>query len=182
MKIGLIGKMCSGKTHVAKNLARRCALKKFAFADKLKEITNDLFLINTKDRKLLQEVGHAMRVIDPYVWINYLLYKIKDENRIIIDDIRYPNELEALRDNGFTIIKLNVSKTTQKERLMHTYPNTYQLHLDRLNHESEMHIDTMEADYIINSDKNVIENILKAVDPYYGKTVDSSSTITSSMF
>ena len=182
MKIGLIGKMCSGKTYVGNILSRRCALKKFAFADKLKEITRDLFLMNTKDRKLLQDVGQAMRVIDPYVWINYLLYKIKDEDRVIVDDIRYPNELEALRDRGFTIIKLVVDKDTQKDRLMITYPDTYHLHLDRLNHESETYIDTMEADYIINSDKNVIENILQAIDSYYGKSVDSSSTLSVSSF
>ena len=33
MKIGLVGKMGSGKTYVGNILSRRCALKKFAFAD-----------------------------------------------------------------------------------------------------------------------------------------------------
>ena len=71
MKIGLIGKMCSGKTHVSNILSRHCALKKFAFADKVKDIAKDLFNMKQKNRKLLQEIGQSMRDIDPNVWINY---------------------------------------------------------------------------------------------------------------
>ena len=72
MKIGLIGKMCSGKTYVGNILSRRCALKKFAFADKVKDIAKDLFGMKNKDRALLQQIGQSMRNIDPNVWINYL--------------------------------------------------------------------------------------------------------------
>jgi dephospho-CoA kinase len=182
MKIALVGKMCSGKTHVSNILSRRCALKKFAFADKVKEIAKDLFNMKHKNRELLQKIGQSMRVIDKYVWINYLLYKINNEDRVIIDDVRYPNELIALRDRGFIIIKLIVDKDTQRERLIQTYPNTFQEHFDRLNHESEIHIDNMEGDFTIKSDENVIENILECIDPYYGKSLDSSSTLSASMF
>ena len=182
MKIGLVGKMCAGKTHVSNILSRRCALKKFAFADKVKDIARDLFNMKQKNRELLQKIGQSMRVIDQYVWINYLLYKINDEERIIVDDIRYPNELKALQDRGFIIIKLIVDKNTQKKRLIETYPNNYSEHLDRLNHESETHIDKLECDFEINSDENVIENILKFIDPYYGKSLPSSSTLSASMF
>lgn len=94
--------MC--KTHISNILSRICALKKFAFADKVKEIAKDLFNMKHKNRELLQKIGQSMRVIDKYVWINYLLYKINNEDRVIIDDIRYPNEL-ILRDRGFIIIK-----------------------------------------------------------------------------
>ena len=152
MKIALIGKMCSGKTYVSSILMRRCALKKFAFADKVKEVAKDLFNMNRKDRKLLQHIGQSMRNIDQHVWINYLLYKIEDEDRVIIDDVRYPNELQALRERDFIIIKLIVDKETQQKRLMETYPNNYTEHIDNMNHISEMHIDKMEADYEIKSD------------------------------
>lgn len=176
MKIAIIGRMCAGKSYVSKNLSRRCALKQFAFADKIKEIARDLFHMENKDRKLLQQIGQSMRLIDPYVWINYLVFSIDGKDRIIVDDVRYPNEMQALRERGFTIIKLIVDKDTQINRLMNTYPDTYVQHIDRLNHESESYVDKMDADHIIKSDEHVIENILKAVDPYYGKTVDSSST------
>ena len=182
MKIALIGKMCSGKTYVSKILMRRCALKKFAFADKVKEVAKDLFNMNQKDRKLLQQIGQSMRNIDQYVWINYLLYKIENEDRVIIDDVRYPNELQALREREFIVIKLIVDKETQQKRLMETYPNNYMEHIDNMNHISEMHIDKLKADYEIKSDEHVIENILKAIDPYYGKSLPSSTVLSASSF
>ena len=113
-----------------------------------------------------------MRVIDPYVWINYLLYKINDEDRVIVDDIRYPNELLALQERDFIIIKLVVDEKTQRKRLIETYPDNYQEHLDRLNHESESHINQLKCDFEIVSDENVIENIMKCIDPYYGKYIN----------
>ena len=182
MKVAIVGKMCSGKSYVSKILARRCALKQFAFADKVKEIAKDLFNMNHKDRKLLQQIGAGMRIIDEYVWINYLIFSMDGEDRVIIDDVRYPNELQALRERGFTIIKLTVDKETQINRLMETYPNTYVQHIDRLNHESESYVDKMDVDYIIKSDTYVIENILKALDPYYGKSLPSSATLSVSSF
>jgi dephospho-CoA kinase len=182
MKVGLIGKMCSGKTYVSCVLSRRCALKKFAFADKVKEIAVDLFGMEKKDRKLLQQIGQSMRDIDENVWINYLIKSTKNKDRIIIDDIRYPNELETLKKNGFTIIKLVIDDKTQEERIMSTYPEMYEQHLNNRNHKSEIYIDSMKADYEIVSDENVIENILKSIDPYYGKSIPSSAIISSSWF
>ena len=88
----------------------------------------------------------------------------------------------ALQERDFIIIKLVVDEKTQRKRLIETYPNNYQEHLDKLNHESESYIDQLECDYEINSDENVIENIMKCIDPYYGKTLPSSSTICASMF
>jgi len=71
------------------------------------------------------------------------------------------------------LIKIHIEKDLFK-------PNTFQEHFDRLNHESEIHIDNMEGDFTIKSYENVIENILECIDPYYGKSLDSSSS--ASMF
>lgn len=182
MKIGIIGKMCSGKTHVSKILSRRCALKKFAFADKVKEIAVELFDMKQKNRHLLQSIGHSMRNIDNNVWVNYLIKNMQNEDRVIIDDVRYPNELNALLKEDFIIIKLIVDEQTQKERLMETYPETYENHLNNRNHISEKYVDMMKCHYAIKSDENVIENIMKAIDPYYGKSLPSTATISSSSF
>ena len=184
MKIALIGKICSGKTYVSNILSRRCALKKYSFSDKLKSVAKDLFDMQHKDRVLLQKLGQSMRDIDPYVWINYLLFTINKDTfgRIIVDDVRFPNELMALRERGFIIIKLVVDKDLQKRRIMETYPLDYDKHFESLSDESEIHVDNMEGDFTIKSDENVIENILECIDPYYGKGLDSSSTISSSSF
>ena len=65
---------------------------------------------------------------------------------------------------------------------METYPKNYMEHIDNMNHISEMHIDQMKADYEIKSDEHVIENILKAIDPYHDKSLPSSSLISASSF
>jgi hypothetical protein len=184
MKIALLGKICSGKTYVSNALSRRCALKQYSFADKLKSVAKDLFNMHYKDRVLLQKLGKSMRDIDPYVWINYLLFTIDKDTfgRFIVDDVRFPNELMALKERGFIIIKLVVDKDVQKRRIMETYPLDYDKHLESLSDESEIHIDNMEGDFTVKSDENVIENIMKCIDPYYGQGVDSNVTISASLF
>jgi dephospho-CoA kinase len=166
MKIGLCGKMCAGKSFVANRLAEEYQAKIFSFAGKVKEIARDLFNMKEKDRKLLQDIGKKMRDIDKNVWIDYVLRKTENINNVIVDDIRYPNELKALRDDGFIIFKLTIPEEDRIERIKQTYPNDFQEHLERLNHESEMHITKLDADYTILSNSNTIDtikNLLKMV-------------------
>ena len=159
MKIGLCGKMCAGKSFVANRLAEEYEATIFSFAGKVKEIARDLFDMQEKDRKLLQDIGKKMRDIDKNVWINYLLRKTENITNVIVDDVRYPNELKALRENGFIIFKLTIPEEDRILRIKQTYPNNFQEHLERLNHESEMHIDKLDADYTILSNLNTIKTI-----------------------
>ena len=41
-----------------------------------------------------------MREIDPDVWINYVLNRTKNEQYLIVDDVRYKNEIKALKNKG----------------------------------------------------------------------------------
>lgn len=159
MKIAFIGKICTGKTYISKQLANIHNCKIFSFASKIKELAADLFDMKQKDRKLLQDLGEKMREINYNVWVNYLIKKIKDEERVIIDDLRYTNEYNALRENGFIIIKLEISKEEQINRIKKTYPNTYQEHISRLNHVSETNGDNLHAHLTVKSDENALQKI-----------------------
>ena len=57
MKLAFIGKICSGKSFLSKQIADIYDCKIFSFASKLKEIASDLFDMQQKDRKLLQDLG-----------------------------------------------------------------------------------------------------------------------------
>ena len=46
-----------------------------------------------------QNIGTKMREIDKDIWIKYILKNIKNEDSIIIDDVRYLNELLSRRHN-----------------------------------------------------------------------------------
>ena len=71
------------------------------------------------------------------VWVDYLLDQIEGVGKIIVDDIRYENELVALKKRGFIIIYLGIDKETQLKRLQATYPDTWKEHVENINHQSE---------------------------------------------
>ena len=94
-------------------------------------------------------------------------------SNIVIDDLRYPNELEMLRKYNFTIIKLCISRSLQTERLKITYPKTYKEHLERLDHKPESYYNIMAFDKEINIVKN--ENI-KEVQVILGTVMGLSNS------
>ena len=66
IKIGLVGKAGTGKDTVAAYLVAVYGFRKFAFADKLKEIDTELFgPTGGKNRKRLQEFGQLFSVLVP---------------------------------------------------------------------------------------------------------------------
>ena len=134
MRVGVLGKMCAGKTTLANALVKQ-GYTRMAFADKVKEIARELFGMTSKDRPLLQAIGQGMRNIRATVWIDYLLSKVEGDN-IVIDDVRYENEVLALKEAGFIIIYLDVDRQTQKERIRKLYKDP-ETHLRGLTHASE---------------------------------------------
>ena len=96
------------------------------FADILKETVQVLFAIgewetNTQEgkrvtvdwigktvRELLQEVGQGLRdAIDPDLWVKALFANTEDWANIIIADVRYPNELEAIKERGGILLRID---------------------------------------------------------------------------
>ena len=169
MKIAIIGKICSGKTTISNILLElNKNFKKVSFADKVKEIAIELFNMENKDRKLLQQIGTNMRLIDKNVWANYIIEKIKDYEYVVIDDLRYKNEFDILKKNNFKIIKLIISNKLQITRLKNTYNINYKNHLENLNHESELFSETInnqDVDLIINVDN--VQNIKEVITNFY---------------
>ena len=163
IKIGICGKMCSGKSTLANKIKNKLENKDKnkkividSFASKIYEIARELFNMKENDRNLLQQIGTKMREIDGDVWINHIINKYNDEN-IIIDDVRYINEAISLKKNGYSLIKLNISKELQLKRLKNLYPNP-ELHINKMNHDSETESDNINKelfDIIIDVDNNI---------------------------
>ena len=124
--------------------------------------------MKNKNRKLLQEIGTNMRQIDPDVWANYIIKKCNYYEYVVIDDLRYKNEYDILKKNGFKIIKLIISNELQMIRLKNTYNINYENHLENINHESELFSETIndsDVDLIINMDHE--QNINDIIKNYY---------------
>ena len=100
-----------------------------------------------------------MRDIDENVWVNQVLKQTAGKTKCIIDDVRYQNEVDALIEDGWSFIQLNVPNELQKKRIMRLYPDNYQQHFNSMNHISERNefvfpegypqlvLDTSESNY-----------------------------------
>ena len=163
MKIAICGKMCSGKSTLAQTIVRiDDRYRVVSIGAKVKGIAKELFGMTEaeKDRSLLVSIGSKMRDIDPNVWVGHVIAKTEGMTHCVVDDMRYQNEYELLRENGFVFIQIHVSPHTQDQRIRKMYPTNFQAHLDHRDHHSEqnnfswllhepvLHIDNAE-DYVI---------------------------------
>ena len=118
MKLGICAMKRGGKDTFGRIAVDGYDFVRLAFADNVKELAKkvfpDEFKDNSKPVELLQWFGNTMRQHDPEVWIKQLDKYIKvieaHDNKyctttdIVITDVRYPNEVEFLRNRGFKII------------------------------------------------------------------------------
>ncbi len=131
MIIGLSGKKGSGKTTIGRFLQSRLEDSEMVcFADPLKDLVCDLFgvpqfvLNGTEEqknalthtgfsaRKIMQDVGGSMRRIWPECWVHAWKNRVVDLRArrgivpVIVADVRYRNEIVAIRDAGGMVIRL----------------------------------------------------------------------------
>jgi len=126
MVIGLSGHAQAGKDTVGQYLVRYHGFTRLAFADLLKEAlyrmnpvvlistTSDAFDEGVEDvvgrlgweeakkqipevRRLLQQLGVAMRDVEPDIWVDPVREAIlASPGRYVITDVRFPNELKMI--------------------------------------------------------------------------------------
>lgn len=169
MNIAVIGEISSGKDVVAERMLLY-GYYRYAFADEIKELVKKyfphLYSEEHKPRWLLQIIGTEMfRSIDPDVWINALFKNIDAKNKvlmgyglakehIVITDCRFPNEFEALKERGFTFIRIKVDEDIRKRRMIDRGDEFTE---DNMKHQSETFYDTFDCEYEINNNGTLEE-------------------------
>lgn len=127
--IGLCGDIGAGKDTVAEYLVRERGYTQIAFAAKLKQVTADVFGLDSRyvfgtqeekeepiphvvdaageprtGRSLLRWLGtEGFRTIDPAVWVKYAMRTQVDARphaRWVFSDVRFRNEMHAIRERG----------------------------------------------------------------------------------
>jgi hypothetical protein len=122
-----------------------------------------------KNRGLLQEL--ATDVIRSQfgndIWVTYLVNTHLGEDRIVVDDLRFKNELKVFHDAGFITIRLEVPEDCRIQRLKELYGEVDEA---KLNHISEWDLDDMldSFDHIILNDAG-IPATQKIIDKIIGK-------------
>ncbi len=100
-----------------------------------------------KQRKRLQFVGTegGRKQIDDLIWIKILLSKIEEDKLYAVDDCRFMNEVEYLKN--FIRIRIEIDESCRLERIKRLYPD---LDVSAFQHESETTITSLPFDYTIN--------------------------------
>ena len=151
--IGLSGKAGSGKTTIAKEFIKvmltqsGLTVGRISFADKLKGVCSELFpqlLVGPKEshRWVYKKLGLAMRSIDRDVWVRCALRQSAQYEVAVIDDLRFQNEAEMLREQGFVLVRIQRDQELRK---------SYGYRIHDL-HVSEQAIDDYNFDYCLKND------------------------------
>lgn len=161
MIIGLSGYAQSGKDTMAELLCFNYEYERRAFADpmrhalailnpKLDSITRVADLVddygweiakkNPEVRRLLQVLGTDVgrRLMGDDVWVKMAMRDLRQGDRIVISDVRFPNEADAIKKLGGKIVRIN------------------RLNTQAVNpHPSEHAMDNYEFDKVINNNSTL---------------------------
>lgn len=105
---------------------------------------------NLSVREFMQVLGtDIFRRIDPTVWIRATLREAAAATcaMVIIDDVRFPNEVEAIQQAGGKVVRLlrkaeNHVDRHESERALDDYQG-FDLHLDNRNHDVDTSLTTL---------------------------------------
>ena len=175
----LIGRARSGKDSTALRLGWAHGYTRLAFADALKTSALDLdpivasvageelklsYLVNRwgwdhakerhpEVRRILQYMGQGIRDMDPDFWLRPVLNQIEGAKRlgwpVVVTDVRYRNEVEALKAEGF--------RTVRVIRPRYPVHTATAQELTNRRHRSETELDSYACDLTLNNDSGLRE-------------------------
>ena len=183
--IGFSGKIGSGKDYIVKEivgnyLRSQCVqYVHLAFGDAIKVLLmgsdsvnhgvtfENLYVKKTeKTRILLQTVATNARKLDENVWIKYLdawvsVHGLRGAKVVLISDVRFPNEIEYIKQKGGIIFRIYAPDRTLKKM------NEEMDGIEVGAHISETVLDKLNYyDGMIYNDKMTNAEILAYVLPY----------------
>lgn len=155
MRLALGSQARVGKDTFADYVCDKYNCKRFAFAEGIYTIASTIQDLlgksREKDPRLLQMLGTQLKnIYGENVWVERTLAQIDQHIAnnpsadIVITDLRFPNEMEALKSRGFTTIRIH-----RVNRIIDRDPT----------HISEIALENAEFDY------NIFNN--GSMDDYY---------------
>ena len=167
-RFAFVGSTCSGKTTLA-NLCYNKLMKegkevmKLSIAGPIKLIAKKKY--GSECRKDWIMIGMEVRAIDENHWINLLKKRIEEfgpNMNIIVDDVRFTNEIGVLSTLGFTLIHMDIDWNVRFNRLIAKVgtndPKVFTENAKWFSHESEIQKMPINFfDYVIKEDKDKLK-------------------------
>lgn len=153
-----VGKAGAGKTYSANYLKEKYHYVQSKFAYPVYNLAYNYFDMKGKDRGLLQLIGTDIgrRNIRDSIWVDRFKEDIRivqetykklngEHIRFVSDDVRFPNEHQALKEMGWLGIYLDVADSIRIRRLTGRDGDAQ---VNTLNHCSETSIDLFKNELI----------------------------------
>lgn len=126
----------------------------YSYSKYHRQLKNDLnfYIIKLTPREILQLLGTeaGREIIHPNIWVNALFSKYTESSNWIITDVRFPNEIQAIKDRGGIVIRV------ERDDLLRLG------YLDKNAHTSETALDNYKDwDYTIKNNDTIEELINK---------------------
>jgi hypothetical protein len=118
--IGLCGHKQSGKSTAAEVL-ERCGFHRMSFSAPIKRMLSvlgagalekeeiDPILECRSYRRAMQTLGTewGRQMMGPNIWVNAWIRACPKSENVVVDDVRFENEAQAIRDMGGIIVRVN---------------------------------------------------------------------------
>jgi len=116
--IALSGPRACGKSTIAKHLVSQHGYTRIAFADALRDVTSIGNSERMNDRLYLSCLGEKLRELLPDFLLQVLQHRLESiDGHIVIEDIRFPTEVDFCHMLGAMSVRLEIPVETQRKRL-----------------------------------------------------------------
>jgi len=116
--IALSGPRACGKSTIANHLVNNHGYTRIAFADALRDIAAVAGSDFINDRLYLASLGEMLRAQVPDFLLQAVNSRLESiEGHVVIEDIRFPTEVEFCQSIGATTIRFEISREEQLRRL-----------------------------------------------------------------
>ncbi len=182
IRIAFVGKPASGQVSAADYLKKNHGFKRVRFINAVTRICRILYFPHKYQRidwEKRRSIYDALYKIDPNVFINWIKFKMSNTTwDVVIDDAKYINEVQGLKELGFIIVRINTN-TKQRAMSIGRYlgkdiiPGTVTI-TEYFNKDAS---EVLQVDYSIYHDGN-LKNLGRTLDELLTK-FDNDDKITS---
>lgn len=170
--IGLSGRIGSGKTVISKHLQKRYGAREHRFSEILEGVLDRLHLPHNREN--LQKLGKSLREeLGQDVIVNAMKTDLQEETAriVVIDGIRYKNEVEMLRslkENVLIFVSAPAElryERSVKRGIRGEAAMSFEEFMEKEKAATERWIDELagEADYVLDN-TGTLKELIKQVD------------------